>query len=219
MPIYTNFSADPALNNKAPPLGSPEGALPFKQISDTLRTLMAAVKEIGDLAAAVVAATETAAGTVELATSAEVQAQADAVRAITPAGLGACTATATRRGVVELATTAEFLTGTDTERAVTAAAFAANVSKANPGYVKLPSGLLIQFGNSTTQSGGTRSITYPVAHATTVLALIPAVLSPTENYQIRSTDSSVSSFSVQMYTLPGAAAPAGVAFFWFSVGY
>lgn len=71
------------------------------------------------------AASETAAGKVELATVAEVQTGTDPGRAVTPAGLAARTATETRAGVVELATTAEATTGTDAERAVTPAGLAA----------------------------------------------------------------------------------------------
>lgn len=67
-------------------------------------------------------ATETIKGIVELATSAEVIAGSDGVRAVTPAGLAALTASTSRRGLVELLTNDEALAGTDTERALTAAA-------------------------------------------------------------------------------------------------
>lgn len=67
------------------------------------------------------AASESASGIIELATTAEVQTGTDALRAVTPAGLQACTATETRKGVVELATDAETQTGTDTARAITPA--------------------------------------------------------------------------------------------------
>lgn len=71
------------------------------------------------------AASETVAGIIELATSAEVQAGADTTRAVTPAGLASLTSTDTRRGLVELATTAETTAGTDTTRAVTPGGLAA----------------------------------------------------------------------------------------------
>lgn len=73
----------------------------------------------------VVNASDTAAGIVELATSAETITGTDTTRAVTPAGLAALTATETRDGIVELATTAEAVTGTDTARAVTPAGVAA----------------------------------------------------------------------------------------------
>lgn len=73
-------------------------------------------------------ASTSAAGIVELATSAETQAGSDATRAVTPAGLAATTATEIRAGVVELATSAEAIAGTDTARAVTPAGLAAAVT-------------------------------------------------------------------------------------------
>lgn len=76
----------------------------------------------------VVAASDTAAGIVELATNAETITGTDATRAVTPASLQALTATETRDGIVELATTAEAVTGTDTARAVTPAGVAAAIA-------------------------------------------------------------------------------------------
>ena len=67
MAIADNYDTDPGQNNKAPPLGAPEGAFPRKQISDTIRTLMAAVKEVAVQAGNVVSATLTTAGVIELA--------------------------------------------------------------------------------------------------------------------------------------------------------
>lgn len=64
-------------------------------------------------------ASQVAAGTVEIATNAEVQTGTDTARMVTPAGLRACTATDARPGVIELATAAEVQAGTDTTRAVT----------------------------------------------------------------------------------------------------
>ena len=66
-------------------------------------------------------ASTTAAGIIEIATDAEVQAGADTDRAITAANLQACTGTESRKGVLELATDAETKTGTDTARAITPA--------------------------------------------------------------------------------------------------
>lgn len=72
------------------------------------------------------AATESAAGIVELATTVEAAAGVDTTRAVTAAGLTAFFAGAavpdasdTVKGIVELATSAETITGTDAVRAVT----------------------------------------------------------------------------------------------------
>lgn len=84
------------------------------------------------------AASETAAGIVELATTAEAIAGTDTARAVTPAGLAAHTpaASETAAGKVELATTVEAAAGTDTARAVTAAGVLAAIA-ANGGFVPI----------------------------------------------------------------------------------
>jgi hypothetical protein len=124
MATWDQFNSDPAQNTKAPPLGAPEGGLANKQISDTFRQVMAAVREVGDIASDIENASETARGIIELATAAEVLTGTDTVRAVTPAGLAGRTATLTRAGIVELATGPETLAGADTVRAVTPAGLA-----------------------------------------------------------------------------------------------
>lgn len=76
------------------------------------------------------AASSTAVGLIETATSAEVITGTDAVRAVTPATLVTRTSTDARIGLVELATPAEVATGTDTARAVTPAGLASRVATA-----------------------------------------------------------------------------------------
>jgi hypothetical protein len=82
------------------------------------------------LTGALSAATESAKGTVELATTAEAAAGSDTTRAVTPAGVAAAVpaATTSAAGKVELATTAEATAGTDTTRAVTPAGLAAAIA-------------------------------------------------------------------------------------------
>ena len=80
------------------------------------------------------AATDTAAGIVELATVLEATTGTDTTRAVTPEGLAAAVsggipdASDTVKGKVELATNAEAITGTDSVRAVTPANLAAAVT-------------------------------------------------------------------------------------------
>lgn len=117
-------------------------------------------------------ASESAAGVVELATSAEVQTGTDANRAITPAGLHACTATTSRAGVVELATSAETQTGTDTDRAVTPAGMqACTATTSRAGVVELATNAETQAGTDTARAvtpAGLASKTFPGA----ILAII-----------------------------------------------
>ncbi len=64
-------------------------------------------------------ATETDAGTAEIATQIETNTGSDDARMITPLKLNNRTATETRTGIAEIATTAETLTGTDNARMIT----------------------------------------------------------------------------------------------------
>lgn len=73
------------------------------------------------LPASAAAASTTAKGFAELATTAEAQAGTDEVRIITPKTLQDVTAIATRAGVIELATQAEVDAGTDGVRGITPA--------------------------------------------------------------------------------------------------
>tara|TARA_R110002074_G_scaffold253081_2_gene425057 strand:- start:5276 stop:6400 length:1125 start_codon:yes stop_codon:yes gene_type:complete len=115
-------------------------------------------------------ASTAAAGEVELSTDSETLALADATRGVTPSNLGALLASATQKGILELADATEFATGTDATRALTAALFAKSI--ASSGYIKLPGGLIIQWGtqnsvvNSTDGSGANSTVTLPVAFAT-----------------------------------------------------
>ena len=94
-------------------------------LNTTITTALGAKADADQLPGA---ASEAAAGTVELATTTEAEAGTDTARAVTPAGLAAAiaaipvtVATQETQGVVELATVAEAKMGTDTARAVTPA--------------------------------------------------------------------------------------------------
>lgn len=68
-------------------------------------------------------------------------------------------------GIIELATNNEVQAGTDTVRAVTPAGLAsfAKLLEAN-GYLKLPGGLILQWGGTgNITAGATQAVTYPIA--------------------------------------------------------
>jgi hypothetical protein len=79
-------------------------------------------------------------------------------------------ATTSLSGIVELATDAEALGGSDTTRAVTSAGLASAKSLTGDGYMKLPGGLIIQWGVATA-SGGSVAVTYPTAFSSLLMSL------------------------------------------------
>lgn len=156
-------------------------------------------------------ATETTTGVVELATTAEVQAGTDSVRAVTPAGLVGRTATETRAGLVELATAAEAQGLTDAVRALSPAGLAsafggANRSIAESGYQKLPSGLIIQWVQGATSTAGevsavvTLPITFPMLNLFSSVSSLNATAAPsadTHYHVVSKTTSQVTVFRQQ----------------------
>lgn len=123
---------------------------------------------IGDTNFILNPATTSRQGVVELATSDETIAGADASRVVTPAGLNARTATTGRRGLVELATTAEAILGTDGDRAITPSGLVAAFVKQHldAGYQKLPNGFIIQWGAALIAQDGSTRITLPTTFPT-----------------------------------------------------
>lgn len=85
-------------------------------------------------------------------------------------------ATTSQKGIVELATDAEAAVGTDTERAMTPANFfSLPKSLASDGYITLPGGLILQWGNAGTFASNNQSkaITFPLAFPTACLLASP----------------------------------------------
>jgi hypothetical protein len=61
--------------------------------------------------------------------------------------------------------------GTNNTSIATTAFAYGTLSTANPGYQKLPSGLIIQWGNNSIADGGTPTITFPITFPTAVLSI------------------------------------------------
>lgn len=149
----------------------PAGQLPLFEILLTVGMTEIVITDITDLRAAWVdiTATTTRKGVVELANNSETQTGTDTERAVTPASLTSRTSTASRTGLIEIATQAEADAGTDDSRAITPlklASFSLGQSLSSNGYLKLPGGLILQWANGTTESGGggtTQVITFPLA--------------------------------------------------------
>jgi hypothetical protein len=85
-------------------------------------------------------------------------------------------ASATRSGIIRLATSAEADAGTRNDLAVTPAALGiATRNYANPGYARLPGGLILQWGETNSidvpPGGGTVTATFPIAFPNACLNL------------------------------------------------
>lgn len=96
----------------------------------------------------------------------------------TQAGTIIGSATATASGVVELATAAEILTGTDDTRPMVPGFFADNASfTATGGYYKLPGGLIIQWGTTSSISGNSSlTVTLPTAYSNSTYQVVASAL-------------------------------------------
>ena len=66
------------------------------------------------------------------------------------------------------ATAAQALAGTSNAVVLTPKSLADNASEANPGFMKLPGGLILQFGSRLVGTDSTETVDLPVAHATNI---------------------------------------------------
>lgn len=98
----------------------------------------------------------------EIATAAEVQAGAIAHKTVTPATL---VASQTQKGILEIASNAEVAAGVDTVRAVTPAGLAQALPKllAANGFITLPGGLIVQWGEISLPANALATVTLPAA--------------------------------------------------------
>lgn len=107
--------------------------------------------DVGEIIVDVPAASDTAAGIVELATDAETIAGASTTLVVTPFGLDSRVATEISRGLIEIASTSEISVGTDNNRAVTPAGLASRAaSETTAGLVELATNAEVAAGASTT---------------------------------------------------------------------
>lgn len=148
--------------------GAPTGV--YSEISNNLGSDPADVTKLSEVRAlAVLEASTTVKGRVELATSAETITGTDTARAVTPAGMAAVTATTGRAGLVELATDAEAQTGTDTARAITPANLqAVTATETRAGVVELATTGEAQTGTDTARAvtpAGLASVTATTTRA------------------------------------------------------
>lgn len=139
---------------------------------------------------------------------------ADAAEARTTLGIGA--ATTSGAGLVELATDAEAQTGTDATRALTPAAMVSAFVKTlvtGNSYVKLPGGVIVQWGSLNVTAGTPQTVTYPLAF-TTSARTIASLTSPASGANVAYVNSqTLTSFSANVN---GSGASA---YTWVAIGY
>lgn len=127
-------------------------------------------------------------------------------------------ATESLMGIAEIATQAETNAGTDDSRMVTPLKLKTNIdsrfvnSKVQNGYTYLPNGLILQWGFKSA-TGGTMTITFPIAFPTACLNVISQLNANTQNYQ----STTIGSLTTTQFTLYWDNAAIGV--FWFAIGY
>ena len=178
------------------------------------------------------AASETATGLVELATNAEALTGTDTARATTPANvkhvLDNRAASETATGLVELATNAEVDAGSDTSRAITPAGlFSLARSLAANGYIKLPGGLIVQWGETSaiSQDSGSTAVTFPLAFPTAcravALSVVNSAASTTANFDqsAQLVSKSTTTFNVLMQAHASAATSTTFPVAWIAVGH
>lgn len=108
----------------------------------------------------------------------------------------------TAQGLIEIATNAEVQAGTDTTRAVTPAglmsAFAQ--SKSQSGYIKLPGGVIIQWGKTgSVSASATVTVTFPLAFTITtpVVTCNSDYSSTNNNYQAKPEDTTATTVTIR----------------------
>lgn len=91
-----------------------------------------------------------------------------------------------------------------------------NQSLANPGYQKLPGGLILQWGTVTTNGTTTKSVTFPIAFPNALLA--DAVVPPDGNL-VAGTGATATTRTYTTKTTAGAASASGITFNYVAVGW
>lgn len=120
-------------------------------------------------------------------------------------------ASETIKGIMELLTNAEFIAGTDAEKAMVAANFVKSIG-AN-GYIKLPGGLMIQWGSVTGSPAATGTVNFPTSFSTIYTVVLA---NSQDNRDTTHTSKSTSSFAYYTRTSSGTAL--GGTFDWVAIG-
>lgn len=140
-----------------------------------------------------------------------------AIAALVPA------ASETVAGLIERATAAEAQAMSNASCAITPATLAAamkgvNQSLTTAGWQRFPGGLILQWGNGTTSSGGLASISFPVAYPSAALhASVSAAVNGLSKVSLAYARSSLGLSVYSADSATGQGVP--VNFDWFSIGY
>lgn len=168
-------------------------------------------------------ASTTRKGIVELAKNSETQTGTSDFQAVTPAGLASVTATEARAGLVELATTGEAQALTDDVRAITAKKLAdafksGNQSLSASGYQKMPGGLILQWGQGLSVSGGVATVNFPIEFPNSVLIISATPKNDVHGAETISYTTKTNS-SCGFITYNDTSTAGGINFDWFAIGF
>ena len=126
------------------------------------------------------------------------------------------------KGLISIASDDEVIAGTNTDRAVTPSGFkgsftGSNVSLSSSGYQKLPSGLIMQWGTSSSiGADSSATITYPTAFPS---AVVSVQITPIISIQIGGAGvHSVSSVGTSSFVINNGQ-DASTPFYWTGIGY
>lgn len=133
--------------------------------------------------------------------------------------VGTASATALLAGLVELTDDTEALGGSDSSRAVTSAGLASAKSLAANGYMKLPGGLIIQWGSATSSGTavGNVSITYPLTWPVGAKGF--GAMCNGFNGTASFVSSSTTTLVLDLYDADDGLRVSGNSIFWLAVGY
>lgn len=158
--------------------------------------------------AALPASTTAVVGKTRFATSAETQAGASALVAVTPAGLQSKVSSTTALGISRFATSAEIIAGTQSLVGVSPSSLGPiTASFTASGYARLPGGLIVQWGSAS--SSGSITPTFPIA--------FPGACFGVQINATNRTDCGVSSFTPTGFV--ASAGANGETIWWFAYGH
>lgn len=100
------------------------------------------------------------------------------------------------------ANTTQLVAGTSSSLVVTPQKMAQLTGPANPGFIRYPGGIIMQFGTGTTNGSGVLAVSYPQAYSTIGMPICAAAGTPF--IHVQASDLTVNGFTATSYVASGA---------------